>query len=199
MNDSQAKKLIRNIWPERTQTWNSHGMHGYWIRGRVGSKERGNPVILPPGLTKGTTQPDAIWIYLYPDQYADVICFEHCNKKQNLYDKRSRYIPASHSLLIKLPINWLRKKIPITNGQKPRWEAFDCGLSEPKKQLVWPIRFLRIFYALPDKLYTEWKANQTPTGYEFYCRHNSLRTFNSKPTQDFLKRMTSRVHFLTMK
>jgi hypothetical protein len=172
-------------------------MNGYWIRGRVGAKAPGHPVILPPGLTKGVTQPDAMWIYLLTG-YADVICFEHCNKKQNLYDKRSRYIPASHSLLLRLPRTWLNGAIPVTNGNKHRWDAFETGLAAPNaNEVVVPIRFLRVFYALPQKLYTEWKSNQTPTGYEFYCRHSSLTTINSPTTQDFLKRMTSKVHFLT--
>jgi len=198
MTDKQAKKAIKKYWSERTQLWNSPGMSGYWVRGRIGSKVPGHPVIHPPGLEKGVTQPDAIWIYL-TEQYADVICFEHCNKKQNLYDKRSRYIPASHSLLLRLPKRWLCDDIPVTNGRKPRWDAFQTGLNAPAQDFSVPIRFLRLLYALPQRLYKEWMDNQTPTGYEFYCRHSSLTTFNSAVTQEFLKRMTEKVHYLTLR
>lgn len=199
MNDALAKETIRKSWQERTQIWNSHGMSGYWIRGRIGKSDPSSPVLLSPGTKRGLTQPDAVWLYLFADKYADVVCFEHCNKKQNLYDKRSRYIPSSHSLLVKLPKKWLTAKVSVKNGKKPRWKAFGTNLTAPGEDWIWPVRFLRVLYALPDGLYAEWKPNHTPTGYEFFCRHNSLRTYNSPTTQEFLKRMTAKVHFLTMK
>jgi len=45
-------------------------------------------------------------------------------------------------------------------------------------------------YALPDANYHAWCRNHTPTGYEYFCPHTSLKSYNSQKMQSFLSQMS---------
>ncbi len=53
----------------------------------------------------------------------------------------------------------------------------------------------RILYAIPNDLYHKWCREHTPTGYEYFCPHSSLATFNSQQMQTFLRSMSPAAHF----
>jgi len=144
------------------------------------------------------TQPDGLYIFLGHSEYADAVAIEVSATFANLNDKRSRYMPSSHSLLVEIPRRWLRKQIPLQRGGlSPIWRASGAFISEPDKNIVRPIRHLRVIYCLPPYLYDSWKANHTPTGYEYFCRDGSLNTFNSRPMRAFLRQMSIATHFRT--
>jgi hypothetical protein len=198
MTDAQAKAVLRT-WANRTKIWPPPTGLGYWLRARPGTL--GVAVTCPslrsPGARLFTTQPDGLWLFLGHTEYADAFCVEVCNSIQNLNDKRSRYMPSSHSLLAAIPLQWLDEVIAVQRGgMRARWEASRCFQVRPPALLL-PVRHLRVLYALPPNHYTNWKANHTPTGYEYFCRQNSLNTFNSPPTRRFLRQMSIASHFRT--
>jgi len=140
------------------------------------------------------TQPDGMWVYFHDFRSCDVVVVEVCGTVQNLNDKRSRYIPASHSIVLTCTPNWLREEIPIRGrGQIPRWEATGT-MKRPKKDrtldYVAAVRHLRVLYALPNEIYHTWCSEHVPTGYEFYCPHSSLDSYNSQQMQKFLRQLS---------
>jgi hypothetical protein len=199
MIDSEAKEILRDVWHEHTTLWNTGDMEAYWVRARPTDKKTGHPFLHTPGSTLYTTEPDGLWLYLDRKFYADAICVEHCGTIPNLYDKRSRYIPASHSVMVTCPADWLAASIPFKKGIRNRFDFFDASSvsKTPKDDICLPIRFLRVLYALPDAEYDDWVRQHTPTGWEFFCLHNSLASFPSQHMQDFLKTMTAEPHYYT--
>jgi hypothetical protein len=138
-----------------------------------------------------------MWVYVKGRMYADVIVVEVCGSIQNLNDKRSRYLPASHSIVLTCPIEWLLEETPIHGGGRAqRWRAMRT-LGKPRTDLTVPIRHLRVLYALPNNLYDKWIPNHVPTGYEFCCTHKSLKGHNSQKMQKFLRQMSIGSCFLT--
>jgi len=152
--------------------------------GQVGPKLRA------PGADLFSTQPDGLYLFLGALEYADAVCIEVCSSIPNLNDKRSRYFPSSHSVLVDIPRRWLRQNFDLQNGGvAPAWRAAGAFKKEPKGPVLRPIRHLRVLYCLPNAHYDNWKANHPPTGYEFFCRDGSLATFNSPPMRNFLRQM----------
>lgn len=149
------------------------------------------PRIQSPGAELFATQPDGLWIYLWKKEFCDAVAFEVCGSIQNLNDKRSRYIPSSHSLVISLDKAWLNESISVqSGGSKPRYVAFETFGNLPRNDIRVPIRHLRVMYALPDANYHAWCRNHTPTGYEYFCPHTSLKSYNSQKMQSFLSQMS---------
>ncbi len=200
MTDSQAKRILRNAWDERTRHWKTPDPEGWWIRARPGRRKPVMPYFLTPGAKLFRTQPDGLWLYFSSEGWVDAICIEHCSSVQNLNDKRSRYMPALNSLLVRVKRTWLRKEIGIKHGGRAeRWEATKT-MAEPdfkKTKFEFPVRHLRVLYAMREADYSRWIPNHVATGYEFFCTHNSLRTWNSPTTRTFLARMSSVAHHLT--
>ncbi len=125
------------------------------------------------------------------------MAIEVCLTVQNLNDKRSRYIPASHSLVLPCSRKWLIEPIKLQKGGlKPRWKASGSITKEPG-DVSFPIRHLRVLYALPNDVYKTWGPSHTPAGYEYFCRHSSLNTYWSKKMQTFLGRMSVDSQFYT--
>lgn len=149
-----------------------------------------------PGAKLFTTQPDGLWVYINDPSSCDVVAVEVCGTIQNLNDKRSRYIPASHSLVLWCGLRWLEEKISVQRGGKrPRWKAAGSFSGKPTAELNLPVRHLRVLYGIPNSLYHKWCREHTPTGYEFFCPHSSLQTYNSRPMQNFLRQMSSAAQF----
>lgn len=140
------------------------------------------------------TQPDGLWVYFIDFRSCDAVVVEVCGTVQNLNDKRSRYIPASHSLVLTCSPYWLREEIPVRGrGKLSRWKATGI-LKRPAKDRTLPyvaaVRHLRVLYALPNSIYHAWCAEHVPTGYEFYCPHSSLDSYTSQRMQRFLRQLS---------
>lgn len=158
------------------------------------------PYFRTPGAKLFKTQPDGLWLYFSGEGWVDAISIEHCSSIQNLNDKRSRYMPTLNSLLVHIKRTWLKGRIGVQHGGQPERWAATRTMTKPdftKKEFEFPIRHLRVLYALRQKDYSRWIPNHVATGYEFFCTHESLRTWTSPVTQDFLSRMSSVANYLT--
>jgi len=191
LKDAEAKKILLK-WPTRTKTvWPAPGGKGYWVRGQPKDGSATGPKLSSPGAKLFTTQPDGLWIHFADTAYCDVVAVEVCGTVPNLNDKRSRYIPATHSLVLQVSPDWFEEQIKVQKGsQKPRWEAVVTIQKKPSEDLRLPIRHLRVLYALPNDIYHSWCSQHTPTGYEFYCPHSSLDSYKSGKMQRFLRQMS---------
>ena len=137
------------------------------------------------------TQPDGMWVYFHSYQSCDLVAVEVCGTAQNLNDKRSRYIPSSHSLVLSASAEWFGEEVQIQAGRmRKRWHATNTLESEPDDDVVVPVRHLRVLYALPNDLYNTWCAEHAPTGYEYFCPHSSLSSITNQNMRTFLKRMS---------
>lgn len=184
--DREAKTILLG-WPTRTTIWPTPGGVGYWLRGQpTVSGSAPGPRITAAGATMFKTQPDALWAYFSSDAFCDLVAIEVCGSIQNLNDKRSRYVDSGHSVLLACHLDWLKAEIGLTNGGKrPRWKASGTIPHEPTKDLQFPVRYMRVLYSLPNDLYDQWCPNHIPSGHEFFCRHSSLNSCNSKTMQPF--------------
>lgn len=195
LSDAEAKKVLLK-WPTRTKLWPPPGGRGFWIQGQPKSGQSPGPRISSPGAELFNTQPDGLWVHFESQSSCDVVAVEVCGTVQNLNDKRSRYIPASHSLVLKCSFAWLTETISVQHGgQRPRWKAAASLDTKPSADLSVPIRHLRVLYGIPNTLYDKWCRQHTPTGYEFFSPHSSLHTYNSPAMQDFLRQMSSATQF----
>jgi hypothetical protein len=199
-HDTAAKKALRK-WPQRTsKLWPPPLHRGFWVRAQPIDGQATAPRLFTPGARLFKTQPDGMWVYLAPDEgFCDVVSVEDCTNISNLNDKRSRYIPANHSLLVHCPLKWLLTDVRSGRFYGPRWEAAGTFSQPPTAPLVLPVRYLRVLYALNTVNYQNWMANRVPAGYEFFCRHDSLNSYNSQKMQDFLQQMSIGNHFYTLR
>lgn len=191
LTDREAKDILLR-WPQVTAAiWEAPQSQGAWLRAHPKNGKHRGPYIVSPGADLFKTQPDGLYVYFNGVDSADVVIIESCGSVQNLNDKRSRYIPTSHSTLLSCSNNWFDETINTPGGgKKPRWEA--CGsLSEcPTHDIKVPIRHLRVLFALPNDIYKEWCPNHIPAGYEFFCPHSSLDSYTAPKMQRFLSRMS---------
>jgi len=196
LRDAEAKKILLG-WPGRTKLWPPPAATGYWLRGQPQNGKAAGPKLSAPGAKLFRTQPDGLWVH-FRDQHCDAVVLEVCGSVQNLNDKRSRYIPASHSIVLDCSVAWMREEITVQkSGKVPRWKAAVSLAQEPVGDLLLPVRHLRVLYALPNKIYKQWIPEHTPTGYEFFCAHSSLGSFTSGKMQTFLRQMSMVSHFYT--
>jgi hypothetical protein len=197
LSDGEGKKILLDRWPERTQTiWPPPGGYGFWLRAQPTAGGVAGPRLSAPGATLFTTQPDGLWMHCSKSVSCDVVAVEICGTIQNLNDKRSRYIPASHSLVLTCSNGWLLEEIAVRGGGKrPRWKALGTLEIEPTMDLVLPVRHLRVLYALPNALYKTWCPHHTPTGYEFFCPHSSLQSRTAQKMRSFLSQMSVAAQF----
>ena len=197
LKDSEAKQILRG-WPQRTKSlWPTSQYGGYWLRGLPKDGKTTCPHLQSPGAELFKTQPDGLYLFISEDEFADAVSIEVCGTIQNLNDKRSRYMPSSHSIVVSCPHEWLREEIAVQKGGKvERWKACSSISKTPQSDLTVPIRYLRVLYAIPTVKFDEWCRNHTPTGYEFFCKHSSLDSFSSQKMQEFLRQMSIHSHFL---
>jgi hypothetical protein len=196
LSDGEAKEVLRS-WPNRSaDLWQPPGGTGFWVRAQPTDGGAAGPTLSTPGAKSFHTQPDGLWVFFLDFRTCDVVVVEHCGTIQNLNDKRSRYIPASHSTVLTWTTQWLRATVPVRGrGQLARWAATE-KLRRPNKyrkdseEYVGAVRHLRVLYALPNSLYHAWCSEHIPTGYEFFCPHSSLGSYNSQKMQTFLRQMS---------
>lgn len=195
LTDAQAKKILLK-WPRRTRKlWPTPSEEGCWLRAQPPEGKKPGPRLRSPGAVLFRIQPDGMWVYLNQLNYVDVVCIEACGTIQNLSEKRSRYMPASHSLILAASKRWLNERIMVQHGgSQPRWKA--CGTigAPPVKDLELPVRFLRVLFAIPNKIYGDWVENHTPAGWEYYCPHSALASYSSQKMQGFLRQLASTSH-----
>jgi hypothetical protein len=192
LSDGEAKTILLS-WPRRTKRlWPPPGGKGYWIRAQPKDGKYPGPRIFTPGANLFSTQPDALWVHFQRIYSCDLVAVEVCGTVQNLNDKRSRYIPASHSIVLECSHNWLWEVVEVQGGgRKTRWRAASSFRTKVNRESVRiPVRHLRVLYALPKSIYEEWCPQHVPTGYEFFCPHSSLDSYNSDKMQSFLRRMS---------
>lgn len=194
--DREAKRAL-DRWPLRTKKlWVPPKEGGWWLRAQPVSGTASSPRLRTPGADLFKTQPDGMYLFVDPSNgYADCVCIEDCSSSNNLYNKRSRYVPASHSVVVSCTLEWLTERITSSRLRAPRWKAMGTFEREPQEGLELPVRFLRVLFSLSSRLYEEWKRNQVPTGHEYYCRHSSLKSYNSPKMQAFLRQMARDSHF----
>jgi hypothetical protein len=195
-NDALAKASLKR-WPIRTtKLWPPPFDGGFWIRAQPVDGKTTGPQLSSPGAGQFRTQPDGMWLFLCPDcAYADAVCVEACGSPQNLNDKRSRYIPANHSVVVTCRLAWLNDSVRSAGFHGPRWQAAGTFAQQPPGDITLPIRYLRVLYALKPDHYTDVYAQLIPAGYEFFCRMKSLDSYNSQKMQDFLRQMAFATHF----
>jgi hypothetical protein len=154
------------------------------------------PRLSSPGAMAFKTQPDALWAAFNGRLSCDLVAIEVCTSIQNLNDKRSRYFPSSHSLVLTASTKWLLEVIPVGKKQIPRYKAFG-SLLKPNKanHFSVPVRHLRVLYALPDVQYQPWIKENANAGHEYFCAHSALDGFESVEMQGFLKQMSRTSHF----
>ncbi|MFA7346504.1 MAG: hypothetical protein WCZ86_01970 [Desulfurivibrionaceae bacterium] len=199
LRDREAKDILLG-WPTRTKKlWPPPGGKGYWIQGQPKkARNMPGPCLSAPGAALFKTQPDGLWVHFQGQTSCDVVVVEVCGTIQNLNDKRSRYVPSSHSLVLSCKKEWLDEKVSVNKGgQFPRWKASASFGKAPHLDLSVPVRHLRVLYALPNDNYHEWCAEHVPTGYEFFCPHSSLDSYNSQRMQTFLRQMSIAAQFYT--
>jgi hypothetical protein len=198
LSDAEAKAILKK-WPNRTRSvWPAPNGHGYWICAQPRLGKAPGPTLSAPGADLFKTQPDGLWIYAADRDYCDIVAIEVCGTIQNLNDKRSRYFPSSHSLILTATKRWLDEEISIQKGGRaPRWDAVRTFGKEPDADMKIPVRHLRVMYALPNDAYEAWAKQHSPTGYEFFCPHSSLDSYRSPKMQRFLGQMSIANQFYT--
>ena len=197
LSDREAKDVLRG-WPTRTKLWPPPLGRGFWLRAQPKDGYASAPRLAVPGATMFNTQPDGLWAHFSDSISCDVIVIEVCGSAQNLNDKRSRYMPSGHSLVLSCPHSWLVEDVTVQKGgRKTRWSATASFDDEPTNDLMIPVRNLRVLYALPDWLYQDWCRENAPGAHEFFCKHSSLDTWSSPQMQDFLWQMSTATQFRT--
>lgn len=191
LSDREAKDILMK-WPERpTRLFKLDTERTYWLRAQPPDGVTTGPRLVMPGSHEFSTQPDGLYVWIEGDlKFADVIAIEVCGVGQNLNDKRSRYMPTTHALLLECGKSWLDGEITIQRGRKtPRWKATGTISESPIGDVRVPVRHIRVLYALPDDLYKDWKKMMTFGAHEFLCLHSALELHTNAAYREFLTRM----------
>jgi hypothetical protein len=206
LSDSEAKKLLLS-WPShsgdvvRSDVWPTPHGAGAWLRAQPrDATSKAGPRLRSPGATLFSTQPDGLWVWFGSGAlFVDVLAIEVCGTVQNLNDKRSRYGPTTTSLLLGTPKQWLEREVATRGRGARRSRLALAGLEEVNltEELLVPVRWVQVLYALPDDIFKTWTAEQIPGPHEYFCRHGSMGSYSSQTMQRLLARMTLRSHFLT--
>ncbi len=175
---------------------------GSWLRGRPAeSMGACHPFLKLPGSTRLRTLPDGLWLNFGGspvDAYVDIFAVEACGSLQNLLDKRARFAPSTHSMLAVCPVPWLLA--PVTaEDPTPRWKATGVIRHEPVLPLTFPVRDLRVMYALKQPHYEGFARHQLPHAHEFFIPMERLtaRGAAADPAvRAMLARATAAANFL---
>lgn len=145
---------------------------GVWLKARPGpAAEADAPSLKIPGAARMRTFPDGLWLWFggtQGDPFVDIFAIEVCGSIQNLLDKRSRYTPSLHSLLVSCPAPWLGRPVDDDDAT-PRWQAI--GLTErcPDAAIALPVRDMRVLYALKPKHFREFAAHNIAHAHELFA------------------------------
>lgn len=200
LSDAEAKAVLLK-WPTRTTLlWPPPGGKGAWIRSQPSGGTAAGPRIYAPGSDLFATQPDGMWVHFNGITSCDVVAIEVCGSIQNLNDKRSRYMPSTHSLVLRVTASWADEVVAGGQGRASLSRRDLAGtlgtFATPTVDV--PIRVLRVLYALKNVDYKAWVPQHVPTGYEYFMPHSSLATYTRPETQSFLKGMSVASQFHTL-
>jgi hypothetical protein len=145
---------------------------GVWLKARPGpAMENDAPSLKIPGASRMRTFPDGLWLWFGgtgADPYVDIFAVEVCGSLQNLLDKRSRYTPSLHSLLVSCPAVWLRRPVDERDAT-PRWERAGLFDTAPEIAIALPVRDMRVLYALKTKHFREFAACNIAHAHELFA------------------------------
>lgn len=200
LSDAEAKAILLE-WPTTTtKLWPPPGGAGTWVRAQPKDGRSAGPRIYAPGSELFSTQPDGLWVHFDGITSCDIVAIEVCGSVQNLNDKRSRYMPSTHSLVLRVSRKWVDEVVPGGQGssQSSRRELAATLPELSTASVDVPIRVLRVLYALKNVDYKDWVPQHVPTGYEYFIPHSSLSTYTRPETQQFLKGMSVASQFHTL-
>ena len=193
LSDADTKRILREVWPARTKLWNGPEEENSWLRAQPANTGAVGPRLVTPGAQLFHIQPDGMWVRLLGGNggsFGDVIAIEACGTMQNFNDKRARYMSSTASLLLRCPTRWLEGGAEAN----PNWKV--AGFAQcPVGEASFPVRHIRVLYALPGDIYRTWQGQGVLAGHEFLCLHYSLGTYNGQLMQIFLKQMAPSSHF----
>lgn len=171
--DTFVRERIR-AWPQTPpglEQADAQG-RGVWLKARPGpALENDAPSLKIPGASRMRTFPDGLWLWFggsQADPFVDIFAIEVCGSLQNLLDKRSRYTPSLHSLLISCPAVWLRRPVS-EHDDAPRWQRTGLFDVAPQSPIAMPVRDMRVLYALKPKLFREFAACNIAHAHELFA------------------------------
>ena len=177
------------------------GASGAWLKARPCSEaDPESPLLKIPGSGRMRTVPDGLWLWFggdANDPYVDLFAIEICGGLQNLLDKRSRYAPSLHSLLITCPLAWLLSPVPGTETML-RWQATGLLDEAPTRALVLPVRDIRVLYALKPRQFHEFAGGSLAHAHELFAPIDALigvGAWGAPAMRDFLGRAARRANF----
>ncbi|HET9146832.1 MAG TPA: hypothetical protein VFN77_02160 [Acetobacteraceae bacterium] len=131
--------------------------------------------------------------YRIPDLFA----IEVCGTMQNLLDKRSRYAPSLHSLLVACPAPWLNLTV-AEYDHAPRWKLTGLLERKPDQPLILPVRDMRVLYALKPKQFQEFAEHHIAHAHELFAPVDILideSGWRDPALRSFLARAARRANF----
>lgn len=171
--DAYVRERIR-AWPQTPpglEQADARG-RGVWLKARPGpALENDAPSLKIPGASRMRTFPDGLWLWFggnQADPYVDIFAIEVCGSLQNLLDKRSRYTPSLHSLLVSCPGIWLRRPVSDQDAT-PRWQRIGLFDTVPETAMALPVRDMRVLYALKTKHFREFAACNIAHAHELFA------------------------------
>ncbi|GBQ30324.1 hypothetical protein AA700_1742 [Acidiphilium acidophilum DSM 700] len=145
---------------------------GVWLKARPGpAAENDAPSLKIPGAARMRTFPDGLWLWFggtAADPFVDIFAIEVCGSLQNLLDKRSRYTPSLHSLLISCPAVWLKRSV-AEQDDTPRWKTIGLFEREPDTTIALPVRDMRVLYALKPRHFDEFASHNIAHAHELFA------------------------------
>jgi hypothetical protein len=190
-------------WPQRPPGVQvDAGARDGWLRGRPSdTTEINKPYLKLPGSDRFRTLPDGMWINFggtVREPFADIFAIEACGTLTNLLDKRSRFAPSTHSLMLVCSVQWLLAPVSQTDDT-PRWRITRVLRSAPDEALVMPVRDIKVMYALKDRHYQGFASSQVPHAHEFFVPMKALTAedgHESKAIQSLVSRIAVNANFL---
>ena len=68
---------------------------------------------------------------------------------------------------------------------------------EPSLDLILPVRYCRVLYALPTDRYRSWKDHVPPEDQEYFYKYSSLGSFTSRKMRRFFRMLQETSYFDT--
>ena len=180
--DALVKARLRE-WPQHPPGLKpSLNRQDTWLRARP-TYDQGSchPFLKLPGSDRLRTLPDGLWLNFggtTEEPFADIFAVEACISLTNLLDKRSRFAPSTHSLLVVCPVPWLLAPV-IAGDTMPRWRATGLLRHEPILAFVLPVRDIRVLFALTHKNYDGFRKHQLPHAHEYFAPMETLTALGS--------------------
>jgi hypothetical protein len=190
-------------WPQRPPglAATPDGRDG-WLRGRPSDTPESNkPFLKLPGSDRFRTLPDGLWINFggsVREPFVDIFAIEACSSLTNLLDKRSRFAPSTHSLMVVCSPVWLMAPVS-PQDPTPRWRITRVLRAPPVEPLVLPVRDVKVMYALKTRHYEGFASSQVPHAHEYFVPMDALTAkdaHHSKAIQSLVARAAITANFL---